>query len=123
VALVQKGEDNGTPGLEACDMRANGFDCTGAIRTWNNAVFCPPWIFSFGNDEVTVIERYGMDFCALALDDDQQGRVNVLLIRTSLSPTFGTGAFSFHLSASKPVFPSKVHCFVVVGTIVRDIKV
>jgi hypothetical protein len=123
VALAWKDEGNSTSGLKACDVRADSFDCASAIRTWNDAVFYPKWIFSFGNDEVTVIQRYGMDCCALAMDDDQQGRVNIPLTRTSLSPICGTGAFSFNLSASKPVFPSTVHCFAVVGAIPRSLKV
>ena len=123
MAIAWKGVGNSTSGLEACDVRANGFDCASAIRTWNDTVFYPKWIFSFGNDEVTVIQRYGMYCCALAMDDDQHGRVNVLLTRTSLSPICGTGAFSFNLRASKPVFPSTVHCFAVVGAILSSLKV
>lgn len=74
MALAWKGEGNSTSGLEACDVRANGFDCASTIRTWNDAVFYRKWIFSFGNDEVTEIQRYSVDCCALAMDDDQQGQ-------------------------------------------------
>ena len=39
----------------------------------------------------------------------------VLLTRTSLSPSSGTGALSSNLSESKPFLPSTFHCLVVEG--------
>lgn len=44
--------------------------------------------------------------------------LDIHLTRTSLSPRDGTGAFSFHLSESKPSWPCTVHCLVVEGAMV-----
>ena len=45
-------------------------------------------------------------------------REDILLTKTSLSPTLGMEALSLNFSASKPDFPSTVHDLIAEGAIV-----
>jgi len=63
------------------------------------------------------------DELAVVHHSDQERNVDVLFTRISLSPTCGTGAFSFNFSESNPVLPSTVHCLVVVGAMLIELDV
>ena len=66
-AGLARGWEYRTSGLEACDVLADGFDCASAIGSWDNVVLHGEGVHALGDDEITVVERRGMDLAIVSI--------------------------------------------------------